>query len=61
MNTLVTVQISVDENQVAHTNITCGGGMSFLEVLDGLRICRKELDEQIKNKEKCPFYEEELV
>ncbi len=51
---LVRLEITVDRNRVAHTRVICGTE-TFSDVLDGLEICRSEIEYQINNRMKCPM------
>jgi hypothetical protein len=52
---VVSVKIDVVKDRI-HSRITCGEGRGFKEVLEGLKLCVKELQEQIKNRKKCPMH-----
>jgi hypothetical protein len=53
---IVSIEIGVFKDKVS-SEITCGKGKSFNEVLKGLKAAVKELQDQIKRRKQCPMYE----
>jgi hypothetical protein len=50
----IQVTLSVADDQVVHSQINCNGA-DFDTTLKALKLFINELQEQVKNRSKCPF------
>ncbi len=53
---LVSIEISADSDNTVHSKITCGENKGFKDVSRGIELIIKELQNQLDNSNKCPFY-----
>lgn len=51
------INIKIFNDDYESTEITCGEGFKFKEVMKAIKKAKDALSWQLKNKQECPFYE----
>lgn len=52
---MLTITLSVGDDNIVHSQVKCKDGDTFDETLRKIRLCKSELEHQIRYRNRCPF------